>query len=243
MTKKDLISSMAEGTLAKQESKQARYVVRPVDHSLADDFLQRHHYLAQQGNGFLAKYVYGLFTKDNRFVGVVTFSGISVVETLIGAFEGFTRESDQSGFFELSRLAMDDDNKEKNLTSWFVARAIKQLRKDTNVRALISYADSKYHNGYIYQATNFKYYGKTAKKTDFFALSNGDYKQVWRGAVKNLEGEWRERTRKHRYMIVFDKELKILWKEEPYPKGTNDEYKLQEPSTWQSNIFDFIAAK
>jgi hypothetical protein len=30
-----------------------------------------------------------------------------------------------------------------------------------------------------------------------------------------LEGEWRERSRKHRYLMVFDKELqeKINWKE------------------------------
>jgi hypothetical protein len=36
-----------------------------------------------------------------------------------------------------------------------------------------------------------------------------------RGPIKGLEGEWRERSRKHRYMMVFDKDLKnkLMWKE------------------------------
>lgn len=152
------------------------YEVCRIPHQLADDFLKRHHYLAQQGNGFLGKVQYGLFRKDGRFIGVVVFAGISVIETLIGAFEGFERFSSQEGFWELSRLAMDDDTKERNLTSWFLSRCIKKLRQEEYVRAIISYADSKYHHGYIYQATNFKYYGLTPQKSDFFeVLSGGGY--------------------------------------------------------------------
>jgi len=151
------------------------YCIKQISHELAEEFLQRHHYLSQQGNGLMSKYNYGLFN-NNNFIGVVTFSGISVIETLIGAFDGFDRHSDQSGFFELSRLAMDDCLKEKNLTSWFLSKCIKQLRKDTNVRAIISYADNKYHKGYIYQATNFKYYGLTVKKSDFFTLTKTEMK-------------------------------------------------------------------
>lgn len=149
------------------------YSVHPITAQLADDFLRRHHYLAQQGNGFLSRVAYGLISDEGKFVGVATFSGISVIETLIGAFEGFDRSSSQEGFWELSRLAMDDDNKERNLTSWFVSRCLRMLRKDKFVRAVISYADSRYHHGYIYQATNFRYYGMTAQKTDFFSKSGG----------------------------------------------------------------------
>lgn len=217
------------------------YRIEAIDKSLADDFLQRHHYLAQQGNGFLGKEYYGLFTADNKYVGCVVFAGISVIETLIGAFEGFERFSDQNGFWELTRLAMDDDSKKPNLTSWFVANAIKRLRKENDVRALISYADSQYHNGYIYQATNFKYYGLAPQKSDFFEkLDGGGEKQVWRGSVKGLKGEWRLRSRKHRYMIVYDKSLVVKWQEEPYPKGDNTEYKLKPPENQQMNIFDYI---
>lgn len=69
------------------------YEINQINHSLANDFLKRHHYLAQQGNGFLGKKQYGLFSKDNKFVGCVVFAGVSVIETLIGAFEGFERFS------------------------------------------------------------------------------------------------------------------------------------------------------
>jgi hypothetical protein len=103
-----------------------------------------------------------------------------------------------------------------------ILRYIKQLRKDTNVRAILSYADSAFHNGYIYQATNFKYYGLTPKKRDFwFLLDDGSYKKCQRGKIKGAEGEYRDRSRKHRYLIIFDKTLKCKWEEQPYPKGDN----------------------
>ena len=84
--------------------------------------MKRHHYLAQQGNGFLGREYYGLFDNKNRFVGVIVFAGISVIETLIGAFEGFERTSDQSGFWELTRLAMDDELKIPNLTNYILQK-------------------------------------------------------------------------------------------------------------------------
>ena len=33
-----------------------------------------------------------------------------------------------------------------------------------------------------------------------------------RGSVKGAEGEWRDRTRKHRYLMVFDKKMNVLWR-------------------------------
>lgn len=216
------------------------YSIEPISHAIADDFLKRHHYLAQQGNGFLGRVHYGLFDNENHFIGVIVFAGISIVETLIGAFEGFDRHSDQSGFWELTRLSMDDELKKPNLTSWFVAHSIRKLRQEHYVRAIISYADSKYHSGYIYQATNFKYYGLAPQKNDFFYVVDNQEKQLWRGSTKGLVGEWRERSRKHRYMIVYDNSLKIKWQEEKYPKGDNHEYELKQPVNMQMNIFDYL---
>ena len=192
----------------------------------------------------MGKVQYGLFTKDNLFVGTVVFAGISVIETLIGAFEGFERTSSQEGFWELTRLSMDDALKKPNLTSWFLSRCIKRLKKEHYVRAIISYADSKYHKGYIYQATNFKYYGLAPQKSDFFeSLPDGSSRQVWRGSVKGLSGEWIPRSRKHRYMLVYDKTLRIKWQEEPYPKGDNTEYSLTTPDNAQINMFDLLSDK
>ena len=217
------------------------YEIERITHKLADDFLKRHHYLAQQGNGFLGKVQYGLFTNDGQFVGVVVFAGISAIETLIGAFEGFERFSSQDGFWELTRLAMDDELKKPNLTSWFLSRCIKNLRSEQYVRAIISYADSQYHHGYIYQATNWKYYGLNAQKSDFYEfLPNGEERIVQRGVRSTLNGEWRMKSRKHRYMLVYDNSLVIKWKEEPYPKGNNDEYQLSIPKQTQLNMFDYL---
>jgi hypothetical protein len=56
--------------------------------------------------------------------------------------------------------------------------------------------------------------------------------------VKGLEGEWRDRSRKHRYMIVYDKKLTVKWQEEQYPKGDNDVY-IGKPRG-QGSLFDFI---
>jgi hypothetical protein len=215
------------------------YSVERINHDMADAFLQRNHYLAQQGHGFMSKANYGLFNSEDKLIGVVTFSGISVVETLIGAFEGFKRDSDQEGFFELSRLSMNDAAKEKNLTSWFLSRCIKRLRKEFQVRAIISYADSRYHHGYIYQATNWGYYGFAPKKSDFFYTDKGGQeRQLWRGSTKGKNGEWRERSRKHRYMLVYDPTLRVKWEREPYPKGDNDEYPLSQDITYQTSFFD-----
>ena len=220
-----------------------RYRVESISKALADDFLQRHHYLSQQGYGFMGKAYYGLFDAEGRFIGCVVFGGISVIETLIGAFDGFTRESGQDGFYELARLAMDDTHKTRNLTSWFLARCIRKLRHEYRVRAIISYADSKYHKGYIYQASNFKYYGLTDPKCDFHILDKGTLKLTRRGSTRDKQGEWIERSRKHRYMLVYDESLTVKWQEAPYPKGNNKEYPLKPPKFEQMNIFDFVQKK
>ena len=34
--------------------------------------------------------------------------------------------------------------------------------------------------------------------------------------MKGREGEWRERSRKHRYLMVFDKKLEVSWEPEKY---------------------------
>ena len=128
----------------------------------------------------------------------------------------------QQGLYELGRLALNPNYYEKNLTSWFLSRTIKLLRKDTEVKAILSYANSEFHNGFIYQATNFKYCGLTSKKYDFWILQeDGTYIKHQRGKIKGLKGEHRPRTRKHRYLLIYDKKLKCNWDEQAYPKNNN----------------------
>ena len=123
--------------------------------------------------------------------------------------------NDQKGFFELSRLCIEPEvqKKEHNLASYFIGKAIKKLRKTTFVRAILSYADNDFHKGIVYKATNFKYYGLTDLKKDFWIKQNdGTFIKHSRGKVRGLNGEWRCRSQKHRYLLVFDKTLKVKWK-------------------------------
>ena len=196
------------------------FYIDKVSKKQAEDILLQYHYLKDISKSFKSGYNYGLF-KHNDFSplniggvqGVCIFTGLPVPEIAQGAF-GLER-NEQEGLFELSRLCIHPTIQldEYNITSWFVARAIKQLRKETDVKAIISYADCDYHSGTIYRACNFTYAGLTDPKKDFY-YSDGTKHS--RGRIKGSEGEWKERSRKHRYIMVFDKELKkrLTWKEE-----------------------------
>ena len=106
--------------------------------------------------------------------------------------------------------------KEHNLASWFVARAIKLLRQEEDVRAILSYADNDFHEGTLYRASNFTYYGLSDAKSDFWIKQeDGSYKKHSRGKMKGLDGEWRPRSRKHRFLKVYDKKLNCQW--QPLP--------------------------
>ena len=181
------------------------------------DLLYTHHYLKDESKDFKSGFNYGLFKHTDwecplrigGCVGVCIFTGLPVPEIAVGAF-GLERDQ-QEGLFELSRLCIDPkvQEEEYNITSWFVSRCIKRFRKDVNVRAILSYADSNIHSGTIYRACNFTYFGLTDPKKDFYYADGTKHS---RGSVKGLEGEWRDRSRKHRFMIVYDKSLDVKWK-------------------------------
>jgi len=191
------------------------YTIDRVTKSEAADLLLRFHYLKDISKSFKSGYNYGLY-KNNDFSplniggiqGVCIFTGLPVPEIAKGAF-GLER-NEQHGLFELSRLCIhpDTQQREYNITSWFVSKAIKRLRKDTEVKAIISYADSDYHHGTIYRACNFRYCGLSEPKKDFYFADGTKHS---RGFVKGCDGEWKDRSRKHRYVMVFDKSLNLLW--------------------------------
>ena len=191
------------------------YTIDRVSKSEAAELLLRFHYLKDISKGFKSGYNYGLYKKNDfsplnigGIQGVCIFTGLPVPEIAKGAF-GLERH-EQHGLFDLSRLCIHPDTQqgEYNITSWFVSKAIKRLRKDTEVKAIISYADSDHHSGTIYRACNFKYCGLSEPKKDFYFADGTKHS---RGSVKGCDGEWKDRSRKHRYVMVFDKKLKLLW--------------------------------
>ena len=187
------------------------------------ELLYTHHYLKDESKDFKSRFNYGLFKYPSwecplnigGCLGACIFTGLPVPEIAVGAF-GLERNQ-QEGIYELSRLCIHPDvqKEEHNITSWFVSRCIKRFRKDARVRCILSYADANHHIGTIYRACNFTYYGLTAPKKDFYYADGTKHS---RGSTKGVEGEWRERSRKHRYLMIFDKELKkrLTWKEEKW---------------------------
>ena len=191
----------------------ADFKVKKITKSEAASILLKYHYLKAFQRGFRSGYNYGLFFGE-ELVGVAIFTGFSVPELAKGML-GLER-NEQQGLFELSRLCLEPSvqGREHNLASWFLARSMKALRKDTLVKLVLSYADSEFHEGTVYKACNFKYYGLTSPKKDFwFEQPDGSYIKHSRGPTRGKPGEWRPRSRKHRYLIVYDKTLNILWKE------------------------------
>lgn len=183
------------------------------------ELLYTHHYLKDESKDFKSGFNYGLYRKSftdilriGNCLGACIFTGLPVPEIAVGAF-GLERNQ-QEGIYELSRLCIHPDIQEEeyNITSWFVSRCIRRFRKDAAVRAILSYADSNHHTGTIYRACNFQYYGLTDPKKDFYYADGTKHS---RGSVKGIEGEWRERSRKHRYLMIFDKNLKqnLIWNE------------------------------
>lgn len=187
------------------------------------ELLYNHHYLKDESKDFKSGYNYGLFKRTEwecplrigKCLAACVFTGLPVPEIAVGAF-GLQRH-EQEGLYELSRLCVHPDiqKEEYNITSWFVSRCIKRFRKDARVRCIFSYADANHHIGTIYRACNFTYYGLTDPKKDFYYADGTKHS---RGSIKGIEGEWRERSRKHRYAIIFDFGLNILWKPQKYDK-------------------------
>ena len=129
-----------------------KLIVKQINKEEASSLLNPYHYLTKESKGFRSGDNYGAFV-ENKLVAVCIFTCPSVPELVKGCF-GLERK-EQEGIFELGRLVKHPN---ASITlSQFVATSIKQLREKTDVRAMLSYADSRYHTGYIYQALNIKY--------------------------------------------------------------------------------------
>jgi len=187
------------------------YSIKRITKEQCAILLLKWHYLKDISKGFKSGVNYGLFLND-KLCGVCIYTGFPVPELVKGMF-GLDRH-DQKGFFELSRLCLEPETQktEHNLASWFVSKTIRTLRKEYAVRSILSYADNDHHKGIVYRACNFDYYGLTTKKKDFWILQNdGSYLKHSRGKTKGVNGEWRERSQKHRFVMTFDKTLNMLW--------------------------------
>lgn len=192
----------------------SEFYIRIISKKECGEVLNKFHYLKDISKGFKSGVNYGLI-KNGEVVGVCIYSGFPTPELSVGLY-GLQR-SDQKGLFELSRLCLNPavQNSEHNLASWFVSRTIRDLKRNHSPRAILSYADEDFHSGTVYKACGFKYYGLSASKKDFWIRTvGGDFVKHSRGKVKGIDGEWRPRSRKHRFLMTICKSIKPVIKEE-----------------------------
>lgn len=132
--------------------------------------------------------------------------------------------------YELNRLCRIETLTEP--LSQFVGACLRRLRTENWI--IVSYSDTgMHHNGYVYQACNFIYTGKTKERTDKYTEGN----KHCRHYDNSKQGEYRKlRTAKHRYVYFATKNKRLLneWKSSlcypilPYPKEQNENYVLGE---------------
>jgi hypothetical protein len=169
--------------------------IERVNQATAQWAYKKWHYFGQKG--FLSTYNFGVYF-EGVCVGAISY-GITNARNIKGLFTAQT----QLEYMELTRFALSEVCP-KNSESRVIAITLKMLRKlNPKLKGVITYADTAYgHTGTIYKASNFKYLGLTAQKTDLFV---GD-KQV--GKLKGvkyseIKGEWRKRSRKYLFVYIF----------------------------------------
>lgn len=178
------------------------FKIREISKPIAYNFISEYHYLGKAK--FFSIFSYGVFY-GMELVGVATFSSPQGNVALKG---WFGLNNDDMSVLELSRLCLLPELNGTNATSFLLGNSMKLLKRDHNIRAVITLADDSRHVGSIYQVCNFNYYGLSTPKSDFFRASDGKVNP--RGETKDTDGVWISRTRKHRYCYILDKTLKCL---------------------------------
>ena len=204
------------------------YVAHPIPVQDAREFIKAYHYSGKSVNN--SKINLGLF-KDGSLVGVLQYG------PPMNGKKTAAKLSDEVNMMELNRMAMHPDEP-RNSESQAIAACNKWLRKNTDVKWLLSFSDGKQGNvGYIYQATNWTYLGYAL--SDSFYELDGDifhsvtvwhrYKEkhplrdthttheILGTCFKNVS---RITSKQHVYVLALDKRPKFEFKfpSKPYPK-------------------------
>jgi len=209
------------------------YEVRLVTREECAPFVLEVHYARRWPS---ITYAYGLFHEE-ELVGVVTYG----TPPSAPLRRGLAGDAHSLNVLELNRLCLKHNK--KNEASMLVGKSLKLLPQG---KLIISFADTDQgHVGFVYQACNFKYYGLSAKRTDWKVkglehLHGQTIADKFKGkgradALRELYGEafyLKDRPRKHRYVYATgDKKTRqllydcVLYKEEKYPKGERDEHR------------------
>lgn len=194
----------------------SEYSVKTIAYEETKDFILTKHYAQRMPS---ISFAYGLF-KGTEKVGVLTIGKPASNPLCIGVCGA----KHASKVYELNRLITEEDL-DKNALSYFVGAVLRDLKSEKLI--IVSYADTGAgHNGYIYQATNFIYTGKTKGRTDKYTPGN-KHSRHYTEENAHLR---KVRTPKHRYIFFTGdrkKYLKVLnYPIMGYPKKENENYIL-----------------
>jgi hypothetical protein len=120
----------------------SKLYIKEISFAEVREFLDLYHYLGKNRGGK----AFGVYL-DNQLIACVVFSPPLRQNTAsqFGLCDGEIRE--------LSRLCIHPSYHKKNLASWFIKRALKQI----DCKLVIAYADTTVgHQGTIYKAANFQ---------------------------------------------------------------------------------------
>ncbi len=151
------------------------------------------------------QYAFGLYD-DIALIGCVTYGQPASPWIKVSMFG----HNSPIQVLELNRLVITKDI--PNSASFLIGQSFKLLPKQI---ALVSYADTQFgHVGYVYQATNWLYAGKTKERTD--KLSESGHSRHYSSTTT----ERQFRSAKYRYWMCRDRHIKKMckWESLPYPK-------------------------
>ena len=192
-------------------------IVERVEYADTKDFILNKHYAQRMPS---ISYAFGLFI-EKTLRGICTF-GKPASHHLCW---GICGKEHMDKVYELNRLVVDE-GLPKNTLSQFVSKCLKHLKLDDLI--IVSYADEgKGHHGYIYQATNWIYTGRTKRRTVKYTGKN-KHSRHYDDSMNHIR---KVRTAKHRYVYFTGKSRRELLEAlnypiEKYPKGENTKYDL-----------------
>lgn len=129
------------------------YGVFPCSRKEISNFIEEWHY-SKNMNGVISDYCFKLMD-GNRLIGAMVFGKLAMANV----WKKYAKK--QEHLIELRRLCCID-NTPKNTESYFIGKALKLLKKNTQIKKVLSYSDLTYgHTGVIYKASNFKLIGET----------------------------------------------------------------------------------
>jgi hypothetical protein len=138
------------------------YWVELVKFSTVKHFIEENHY-SHKTRGLKVYKCFGLFVSDTMGFPILLGAIIYTKPSMPGQAKKYNPDNPEL-CIELARLVCVDDTP-KNAESFFIARTIRWLRKNTDMEMIITYADSTQgHVGTVYKASNFTYYGMTGRR-------------------------------------------------------------------------------